>query len=152
MRRRASIHELVATRVWWILPAGLVAVMLSLLLSRERESEPKRDEGFPPEDVEAARLKVLPYRQSGLIFSWQSEAAAVLVTRSGWEALPEDSRRDLGQAMAVAMDVRAVRILDEKAESLLAICTAAGRCRSPSVFDGRVPTPRLPEPGRGERD
>ncbi len=127
-------------------------MMLSLLLSRERESEPRRDEGFPTQDVEAARLKILPYRQSGLIFSWQTEAATVLVTRSGWEALPEDARRDLGQAMAVAMDVRAVRILDERAESILAICTAARRCRSPSALDGRVPTPRLPEPGRGERD
>ena len=133
MRGRRSPRELVASRAWWILPAGTIAVLLAALLTHEREAHPYRDEGFPSEDVEAARIKVLPYRRSGLITSWQAETAAVLVSRPRWEGLPEESRRDLGQAMAVAMDVRAVRVFDERAVSLLAICTAAGRCRSPSI-------------------
>lgn len=133
MRGRRPLRELVAARVWWILPAGAIAVLLAVLLTHERDESPDRDEGYPTEDIQAARQKVLPFRQSGLIFSWQDEGPNVLVTRSRWEALPEASRAELGQAMAVAKDVRAVRILDERAETLLAICTAAGRCRPPSI-------------------
>lgn len=108
---------------------ALFVLGLAILLAREHAKEPRSVNGFPPEDIEAARLKVLPYRQSGLIFSWADEDPSVFVTRAMWEALPEDAQRDLGQAIAVAKDVKMVRIRDGQSESVIATCTAAGRCR-----------------------
>ena len=136
--RRRPLQELVAARVWWILPAGALAVLVAMLVVQGRDETVNRDEGFPSEDVDAARQKILPYRQSGLIFSWSSEGPTVFVSRPLWEAMPEASRMELGQAMAVAKDVRAVRILDGKSRAMLAICTAAGRCRVPELPTGRT--------------
>ena len=138
-RRHGPLFEFASANRWWIPPAVALAFVIAILVGLERRSGPKPEEGFPVADVEAARIKILPYRQSGLIFSWQSKGQSVLVTRSKWEALPEASRRELGQAMAVAMNVRVVRVLDERAESVLAICTAEGRCRA--ALDSRAASP-----------
>jgi hypothetical protein len=140
VRSRRPLRELVVARVWWILPAGAVAVLVAMLVVQGREETANRDAGFPSEDIDAARLRILPYRQSGLIFSWPTDGAIVFVKRSMWDGLPEDSRRDLGQAMAVAKDVRAVRIIDAESPAVLEICTAEGRCRSPSLSARRTPT------------
>ncbi|HKD20253.1 MAG TPA: hypothetical protein VKG23_20560 [Thermoanaerobaculia bacterium] len=55
---------------WAAMAAALVAlVVMTVLSAQEHSDEARARDEFPPEDVEAARIKVLPYRQSGLIFS-----------------------------------------------------------------------------------
>jgi hypothetical protein len=104
--------------------------LIAFLLAREYTREPQTVDGFPPDDIEAARLRVMPYRQSGLIFSWGAEQEpTVFVSRAMWEALPADEKRELGQALAVAKDARLIQIRDGKLDALIATCTAAGRCR-----------------------
>ncbi len=126
-RRNARLDVLPPLGWWWIVPV-LVVFLLAFLLAREHTKEPETVDSFPRDDIAAARRRIMPYRQSGLIFSWDDEGSAVFVTGSMWEALPKDTRRDLGQAMAVARDVKLVRILDQKSNSTIATCTAAGQC------------------------
>ncbi len=97
-------------------------------------------EGFPADDIAAAKLRIMPYRQSGLIFSWDDRGGTVFLDGSMWEALPKRTQRDLGQAMAVSRDARVVRLRDGRTHALIATCTAAGRCRDAGGED-------QPEPG-----
>ena len=121
-------------KVWWTLAAAAFAVAtIAVLVAREHAKEPRTASGFPPEDIEAAKVKILPYRRSGLIFSWENEEPTVYVTSAMWNALPVDVQRDLGQAMAVAKDQKQVRIRDSRSSSVLATCTAAGRCRKAAI-------------------
>jgi hypothetical protein len=106
---------------------------LTVLVVREHAKEARTANGFPPEDIAAAKLVVLPYRESGLIFSWENEEPTVSVTRAMWERLPEDVQWDLGQAIAVAKNQKQVRIRDGRSGSMIAICTAAGRCRKAAI-------------------
>ena len=126
-RRSALLDALPPLRWWWIVP-GLVVFLIVFLQVREHTREPKTADSFPREDIAAARLRIMPYRQSGLIFSWDDQGSTVFVTGSMWEALPKDTQRDLGQAMAVAKDVKLIRILDPMSNSTIATCTAAGQC------------------------
>jgi hypothetical protein len=121
-------------RGWWVFPATALGVItLTVLVAREHAKEARTANGFPPEDIEAAKLELLPYRESGLIFSWESDESTVSVTRALWAKLSEDVQRDLGQAMAVAKNQKQVRIRDGATGSMIAICTAAGRCRKPAI-------------------
>ena len=106
----------------------LVVLLIAFLLARDHTREPKTADSFPRDDIAAARLRIMPYRRSGLISSWDDDGSTVLVTASMWEALPKDVQRDLGQAMALAKDVKLVRILDRRSNSPVATCTAAGQC------------------------
>jgi hypothetical protein len=107
-----------------------LAVLVIVVVVSEHGKEPRTADTFPPDDIEAARLKVLPYRQSGLIFSWGGEQEpTVFVSRAMWESLPAEEKRELGQALAVAKDARLIQIRDGKLDALIATCTAAGRCR-----------------------
>ena len=108
----------------------ITASGLIMLVVRDHAKEPWTANAFPPEDIEAARLKVLPYRRSGLVFSWGGEQEpTVFVSRAMWEALRTDEKRELGQALAVAKNARLIQICDGKLDTLIATCTAAGRCR-----------------------
>jgi hypothetical protein len=102
-RRHSPVHAGILARGWWVFPATALGVItLTVLVVREHAKEARTANGFPPEDIESAKLVVLPYRESGLIFSWENEEPNVSVTRAMWERLPEDVQKDLGQAMAVA--------------------------------------------------
>ena len=133
-RRRAPLDVLPPLRWWWIVPV-LVVFLIAFLLAREYTREPQTVDSFPPDDIEAARLRVMPYRQSGLIFSWRGEQEpTVFVSRAMWEALPAEEKRELGQALAVAKNARRIQIRDGKLDTLLATCTSAGRCRQPEEW------------------
>ncbi|HTR04181.1 MAG TPA: hypothetical protein VMN82_13390, partial [Thermoanaerobaculia bacterium] len=82
-RRSALLNVLPPLRWWWIFP-GLVAFLIAFLLAREQTREPKTADSFPREDIAAARLRIMPYRQSGLIFSWDDQGSTVFVTGSMW--------------------------------------------------------------------
>jgi hypothetical protein len=96
------------------------------LIDRSRPTLAAR--GFPLRDVEEARRKVLPFRQSGLVFHWADDSPAVYVRRAMWEELSEEAKRDLGQSMAVAKNRERVTVLDETLAVKLAVCTAKGGC------------------------
>jgi hypothetical protein len=113
----------------------LVVLLVAFLLAREYTREAQTVDSFPPGDIEAARLKVMPYRNSGLIFSWgREQEATVFVSRSMWEALPAEEKRELGQALAVAKNARLIQIRDGELATLIATCTSAGRCRRPEEW------------------
>jgi hypothetical protein len=101
-------------------------VTMAFLLGRARTRHTAIS--FTPGEVEQAQREVLPYRQSGLVFHWADDSPTVYVTRSMWEGLPEETRRELGRAMAVAKRRDQVTILDETLSVKLAVCTARGRC------------------------
>jgi hypothetical protein len=140
-RRLATALAELKPAAWAAVAAALLAlVVMTVLSAGERADEARVADAFPPEDVEAARIKVLPYRQSGLIFSWGNTEPTILVDTALWDALPRDRQRDLGQAMAIAKNARVVRLRDGRTKLLIAICTAAGHCRDGSRED-------QPEPG-----
>jgi hypothetical protein len=128
---------------WAAVAAALLAlVVITVLSAGEHADEARVADEFPPEDVEAAKIKVLPYRQSGLIFSWGNTGPTILVDAVRWDALARDTRQDLGQAMAIAKNARVVRLRDSKSGVLIATCTAAARCRDGEVEEpGSVTTP-----------
>jgi len=126
-RRSALLNVLPPLRWWWIVPV-LVVFLIAFLVAREHTREPETVDSFPRDDIAAARLRIMPYRQSGLIFAWDDEGGTVFVTVPMWQALPKETQRDLGQAMAVAKDVKLIRILDPTSNSTIATCTAAGQC------------------------
>jgi hypothetical protein len=147
--RRSHLHELrlgtalaeVRPAAWAAVGAALIAlVVMTVLSAHEHADEGRVADAFPPEDVEAAKIKVLPYRQSGLIFSWGNAGPTVYVDAVLWSCLSRDAKENVGQTMAVAKNARMVRILDGKTRALIATCTAAGRCH-----DGGAEEP--PEPG-----
>lgn len=141
-RRLATVLLEVKPAAWAAVAAALVAlVVMTILSTREHADEARVADEFPPEDVEAAKHKVLPYRQSGLIFSWGNAEPTILVDAVLWNALPREERQDLGQAMAIAKNARAVRLRDSRTNFLIATCTAAGRCRD---AEGEEPEPASP--------
>ena len=156
--RRSWVHEQrlgtvlaeVRPAAWAAVAAALLAlVVLTVLSAREHADEARVADEFPPEDVEAAKLKVLPYRQSGLIFSWGNTEPTILVNAVLWDSLPRDTQQDLGQAMAIAKNARVVRLRDGRTNALIATCTAAGRCRDGGDEENEpVPTPRSEPPSR----
>lgn len=149
-RRLANVLSEVKPAAWATVAAALVAlVIMTVLSSREHASDARMADEFPPEDVEAARIKVLPYRQSGLIFSWDDVGPTILVDAVLWGRLPPDTRQNLGQAMAIAKNARIVRLRDSRTNSLVAVCTAAGRCRDAEGDELEpVSTPARRQPSR----
>jgi hypothetical protein len=146
-RRLGAVLAEVRPAAWAAVAAALVAlVVMTVLSAREHVDDARVADEFPPEDVEAAKTKVLPYRQSGLIFSWEDAGPTVLVDAVLWDALPREQKRELGQAMAIAKNVRVVRLRDGRTRSLIVTCTAAGRCRGAGDKDpepGATPAPEL---------
>ena len=126
--RRSALWEVLPPLRWWWTAPGFAVFLIAFFLARDHTREPNTVDSFPRDDIAAARLRIMPYRQSGLIFSWEDEGSTVIVTGSMWEALPTDTQRELGQAMALAKDVKLVRILDRMSNAPIATCTAAGQC------------------------
>ena len=127
----------------------LVVFLIAFLWARDHTRERQTVDSFPPDDVATARLKILPYRQSGLIFSWGIAEPTILVDAVLWDSLPRDTQQDLGQAMAIAKNVRVVRLCDSKTHVLVASCTAAGRCRDAGSEENEpASTPRAEPPSR----
>ena len=84
----------------------------------------------PAREVDEAKVKILPFRQSGLIFSWEDSGPNVYVRRPLWEALPQESRRDLCREMIIAKNEKRILIRDERSASTFATCTATGSLRT----------------------
>ena len=119
-----------ASSVWWtvVVPLSLVTV-LGVFVAKERSNRFVGPTVFPPEDIEEARRRVMPFRQSGLIYRWETEEPFVVVRRRMWDALSEATKRELGQAIAVAKDLKQIGIRDEVSEADFVVCTATGKCR-----------------------
>lgn len=156
--RRSGVHEQrlgtvlaeVRPAAWAAVAAALFAlVVMTVLSAREHAGDARVADAFPPEDVEAAKIRILPYRQSGLISSWGNAEPTILVDTVLWDALPRDTQQKLGQAMAIAKNSRVVRLRDRRTRVLIATCTAAGRCRDGGAEENEVvSTPRAEPPSR----
>ena len=113
---------------------GLIGVSLAALLTvvavlRDRAGPDPPILGVEARDAESAKVRVLPFRQSGLIFHWADEAPSVYVRRVMWDALSEDERKALCRSIAVAKAREEVTVFDETLRIKLAICTANGDFR-----------------------
>jgi hypothetical protein len=108
---------------------AVFVTILSFVFDRTRSE--RTAPAFTPREVEQAQREVLPYRQSGVVFHWADDSPNVYVTRSMWEALPEETRGKLGRAIAVAKNREEIDVIDETLAVKLAICTARRGCRRP---------------------
>jgi hypothetical protein len=110
------------------LGVGFVAVLTATLLWRERARPARAGPEKTNPEVEEAKRRVLPYRQSGLVYHWADDAPAVYVRRAQWDALSDDAKRRLGQAIAAAKRKPEVTVFDETLRRKLAVCKAKGGC------------------------
>ena len=86
-RRLATALTELKPAAWAAVAAALLAlVVITVLSAGEHADEARVADEFPPEDVDAAKIKVLPYRQSGLIFSWGNTEPTILVDAVRWDA------------------------------------------------------------------
>jgi hypothetical protein len=108
--------------------ASLCALATIAVVLNDRARPVPTPSGFAAEEIEAAERQVLPFRRSGLIFHWTDDTPTVYVNRSMWEALPQETRGELGRAMAVAKNREQITVVDETLTARLAICTARTGC------------------------
>jgi len=129
-RRRSGWAFGIAPRIPVVLVSALLVALVAtavILLDHGRPTQASH--GYSAGEIEKANLKILPFRQSGLIFHWADDSPTVYVRRSMWEELPEEAKWDLGRTMAVAKNKEQITILDETLAAKLAVCTAKGRCK-----------------------
>ena len=107
---------------------GFGSLLTIVAVLRDRAKPARASPRFRVQELESTKLRVLPFRQSGLIFHWAEDSPAVYVRRAQWDALSDDARRQLGQSIAIAKGKGGITVFDETLKTRLAICTAKGRC------------------------
>jgi hypothetical protein len=101
-----------------------LAFILVIALDHPGPRQPHRT--FTDREIEAARLRILPLRQSGTIYKWHDEGRRVFVTRAAWESLSDAAKRETCQAMATARAEQRLVVLDEKG-GVIGVCAATGQ-------------------------
>jgi hypothetical protein len=109
---------------------AVLATIVVILLDRAKPAPAPR--GFTVREIENAKRKVLPFRQSGLVFHWADDSPTVYVMGSMWESLSDETKSDLGRSIAVAKNREKITVVDETLAVRLAICTARDGCAPPA--------------------
>jgi hypothetical protein len=123
-----------------VLGASFAVVVTIMILVLVRAPSSRAAAPFTLREVEQAQREILPFRRSGLIFHWADDSPTVYVTRSMWEALPENTRQELGRSIVAAKNRPKITVFDETLVTPMAVCTAKSGCAS--TRDSREAAPR----------
>lgn len=105
---------------------SLLALTFIIVIGLDDRRRIQRHRSFSHQEIEAAKLKVLPLQQAGMVHKWRDEGRRVFVTRSAWEKLSGRARRAACQVMSTARSEERLVVLDDAGE-VIGICTATGQ-------------------------
>lgn len=104
----------------------LLALTFIIVIGLDDPGRIRRHRSFTDQEIAAAKLKVLPLEQAGMIHKWRDEGRRVSVARNAWEKLSGRAKRATCQVMSTARSEERLVVLDDAGE-VIGICTATGQ-------------------------
>jgi hypothetical protein len=105
---------------------SLLALTFIIVIGLNDPGRIQRHRNFSDQEIEAAKLKILPLEQAGLIQKWRDEGRGVFVARNAWENQSGRAKRATCQAMSTARSEERLVVLDAAGE-VIGVCTASGQ-------------------------